>query len=901
MRHFPAKTLATLLIISMLVSLFSVAFAASDGDFNYDNLADGTVMITKYTGSASAITIPEAIAGKPVTAIGERAFRYAKINSIVIPGSVNSVGLKAFLGCESLKSVVFEASDASLEIGDYAFDGDTSLVTVDIGAKSINLHERAFRYCSALQFINFTNSPSALSVGEKAFLSCTSLLSFDVPDTVPSLYIGAYAFDGATALQTVHLSGETIKLDERAFRYCESIKEVSFSEGVKNLTIGDKAFLGCNQIANFVIPDTTTELTIGEYAFDGGSSLSAITLGTGNVRIGERAFRYCDSLTKLLIPSGNISIGEKAFLGCNNLTLYGTVGSTAEQYASSNRINFADSVLYTPVALANVDVVLPDNTNVVTEVSPNPAPVDAPQEWTCPNCGNTATGNFCNNCGTARPAEVATTTVPTAAPTATPTLEPINTSDSKHLQFIRNYVGLNAASVGYTSLGGDRMDQYGACYIEISFITDDGTFIDIEDDAQLQQFVVIGQNPAPNSEIHITYQTDSAGKEYSNLTETQSYESIDLYVKRIGSSTEMADFGEIIPLQSSPDKYTRYVRNYVGKNLASVGYTSLGGDRMDAYGAGYVELVFITPDGAFIDISDSAIMQEYVVVAQNYAPNSEIQFIFQKDSKGKEYSNLVDSQTIEQIDLYVVKRSELPYVAPVMTVIKAASDRRTYYIRDYVGKNVANVGYTSLGGTRNDKYGAAYIQFVFVTDDGAYIDPSDEDQMKQYVVTGQDVAPNSEMKLIYMTNSKGEEYSNLIESQTYKKITLYVKKIETTAPAGADQINRSNTITEEPSPVVTSTPVPSANEETVNVTLTSGRTVSIRKSVKEALDAYETFMDGYKDAMTKISDGDFTGYMTFMTQYEELMEKVGDMEDDLTEDESWYYYEVSMRVLQKMY
>ena len=24
-------------------------------------------------------------------------------------------------------------------------------------------------------------------------------------------------------------------------------------------------------------------------------------------------------------------------------------------------------------------------------------------EWTCPNCGNSATGNFCNNCGTARP------------------------------------------------------------------------------------------------------------------------------------------------------------------------------------------------------------------------------------------------------------------------------------------------------------------------------------------------------------------------------------------------------------------------------------------------------------------------------------------------------------------
>lgn len=902
MKKTSAKFAASIFVLLAIIVSATIGFAASSGEFNYNVLTDGTVSITKFTGSSSVVVIPDTIDGKVVSTIGERAFRYAKITSITIPGSVKKVDLKAFLGCESLTAVVFQSGDNEIEIGDYAFDGCTELVAVEIGAKGINLHERAFRYCSSLQAVTFTNSPTSLSVGEKAFLGCTGLLLFDVPDTVPSLEIGAYAFDGATALQKVHLSGEKIKLDERAFRYCESIKEVSFSDGTKSLAIGDKAFLGCNKMVNFIIPDTTTELTIGEYAFDGGSSLSAVTLGTGNVRIGERAFRYCDSLTKLLIPSGNVSIGEKAFLGCNKLTLYGDVGSTAEQYARSNRINFADSNSYSPVALASVEVAIPDNnTNSTAGEAPNTPSVIISQEWTCPNCGNTATGNFCNNCGTARPTEAETTATPTAVPTTAPTAAPINTSDSKHLQYIRNYVGLNALSVGYTSLGGDRMDQYGACYIEISFITEDGTFIDIENDAQLQQYVVIGQNPAPNSEIHITYQKDSTGKEYSNLTETQSFESIDLYVKRVGSSTEMTDFGEVIPLLSSPDKYTRFVRNYVGKNLASVGYTSLGGDRMDAYGAGYVELVFITPDGTFIDINESAQMQEYVVVAQNYAPNTEMHFIFQKDSNGKEYSNLIDSQTIEQIDLYVVKRSELPYAAPAMTAIKAASDRRTYYIRDYVGKNVANVGYTSLGGTRNDKYGAAYIQFVFVTDDGAYIDPSDEEQMKQYVVTGQDVAPNSEMKLIYMTNSKGEEYSNLIESQTYNKITLYVKRIETAAPTSADQISRANNATDESLPVVTATPAPSANEETVSVTLASGRTVSIRKSVKEALDVYESFMDGYKDAMTKISDGDFTGYLAFMEKYEELMNKVGDMEDDLTEDESWYYYEVSMRVLEKMY
>ena len=43
-----------------------------------------------------------------------------------------------------------------------------------------------------------------------------------------------------------------------------------------------------------------------------------------------------------------------------------------------------------------------------------------------------------------------------------------------------------------------------------------------------------------------------------------------------------------ITIKESPDKYTWYIKNYVGKNCASIGYTSMGGDRMDSYGGGYI-------------------------------------------------------------------------------------------------------------------------------------------------------------------------------------------------------------------------------------------------------------------------------------------------------------------------
>ena len=57
-----------------------------------------------------------------------------------------------------------------------------------------------------------------------------------------------------------------------------------------------------------------------------------------------------------------------------------------------------------------------------------------------------------------------------------------------------------------------------------------------------------------------------------------------------------------IEIKTSPDKYTWYVKNYVGKNLASVGYTSMGGDRMDSYGNGYIQLVLLTINGEYVDI-----------------------------------------------------------------------------------------------------------------------------------------------------------------------------------------------------------------------------------------------------------------------------------------------------------
>ena len=76
-----------------------------------------------------------------------------------------------------------------------------------------------------------------------------------------------------------------------------------------------------------IIPDTIelkevpyNVTSIGESAFEGCSSLSAITIPNSVTSIGESAFEGCSSLNAITIPASVTSIGVHAFKGCSSLT-----------------------------------------------------------------------------------------------------------------------------------------------------------------------------------------------------------------------------------------------------------------------------------------------------------------------------------------------------------------------------------------------------------------------------------------------------------------------------------------------------------------------------------------------------------------------------------------------------
>lgn len=234
-----------------------------------------------------------------------------------------------------------------------------------------------------------------------------------------------------------------------------------------------------------------------------------------------------------------------------------------------------------------------------------------------------------------------------------------------------------------------------------------------------------------------------------------------------------------VQIKKSPDKYTHYVKNYVGMNAANVGYMAMDGRRHDEYGNGVNPvIVFVTPDGTHIDSSDSEskLLRKYRVSNQNVAPNTKIKSTFDKDEDGTEY-DLTVWNSIYEIVLAVDEVGKSGNSID-MTKIKASPNNTTAYIRDYVGRNLADCGYVSLAGKFVDGYtGGSYVQLDVNANDGSYVDVSDSKSLSQYRVTAQSVEPNTELTFEHEKDEDGEEYANLAINQSISSITLNVEKV----------------------------------------------------------------------------------------------------------------------------
>ena len=337
------------------------------GDFQYEENEDGTITVTRYIGENTKVVIPEQIAGKSVTVIGDSAF-YCRsdLTSIDIPDSVTIIESGAFTDCTSLTSI--EIPDGVTSIEASLFFECKNLVSVKIPDSVTSIGDSAFYLCESLKSIKIPNSVTVIkggwsfygcssmtsiemsdnvtSIGESAFGGCESLTSIEIPDGVTS--IGKYAFNGCMGLTGIEIPDSVTSIEDGAFRGCVGLKSIVVGQGNTEYTspgnnciiekssntllrgcdstiipnsvtsIGNYAFSCCTKMVSIKIPNGVT--SIGDCAFEGCSSLKSIDIPNSVTSIGCEAFRSCSSLTSIQIPDSVTSIGKYAFELCSNLT-----------------------------------------------------------------------------------------------------------------------------------------------------------------------------------------------------------------------------------------------------------------------------------------------------------------------------------------------------------------------------------------------------------------------------------------------------------------------------------------------------------------------------------------------------------------------------------------------------
>jgi len=354
------------------------AKAATAGDFEYTENTTG-VSITKYSGSASSLTIPSSINGKPVVSID--GFRNCvSLTSVVIPATVKRINSYTFDGCSNLQSI--SLTEGLSTIKDCAFIGCIGLTNLTIPATVTELDEDAFINCTSLSNVTVqkNNSNYASVDGILYNKSITRLIlypnaksgdSYTMPNTVTSY--SNYAFNGNTKLSTLTLSNGITVVGDSDFaetslttlnfpasvssigayifdapsscvninvnvnnKYYRSVDGVLFNKNMTTLicypssksgtdyivpkTVKNfiySVFEECRYLKEVYLPSGLTYLE--NATFNNCKNLTTIHFPSKLTSIGSYVFNGCTSLTNITIPSSVTSIKDNAFLDCTNL------------------------------------------------------------------------------------------------------------------------------------------------------------------------------------------------------------------------------------------------------------------------------------------------------------------------------------------------------------------------------------------------------------------------------------------------------------------------------------------------------------------------------------------------------------------------------------------------------
>lgn len=329
------------------VAAYAVTAFTQDS-IRYD-VSSGDAVVTGCADSVTKLVIPATVTEGDkeykVVGIQEHAFDWANHRSLALE-TVDLGGLP-------------------LEIGEYAFRGQTSLTTVNGMDNITAIGNYMFTACSALTSV--ADLSKVTSVGIQAFMNCSSLttlegLNFSALTSIRqeafnnmksfSLELGEHTFDALESLgirafaNTTGITG-TVVLPESITEIPENAFSSTGITGVdwSHITvIGKSAFSKCAGLTKLHLSDSVT--SIGESAFSGSGLTGELQLPNSITSIGNNAFKDVKIEGDLVLPNALNFLGTYAFRGTaiSSVTFPGTLKNIGN-YAFYNCPNLSGTLI----------------------------------------------------------------------------------------------------------------------------------------------------------------------------------------------------------------------------------------------------------------------------------------------------------------------------------------------------------------------------------------------------------------------------------------------------------------------------------------------------------------------------------------------------------------------------
>ena len=282
---------ATAVLSAGILLLLTVVIGFQTKAKGEDDFRINGTILTAYVGTDTFVSVPST-----VTSIGEGAFEgNTTLQSIELPDSLREIGYNAFGDCTALTSVTIP--DSVTKVGPGAFKGCSALTLADLGAGISSWGSGVFNDCTSLSKV--------IVDGNNNYL----------------LYYNGALYNGDMSMLYQVLAGRT----GDSYAMPDEVKEID-----------TYAFWNQQNIKNVKVSPNVTE--IPSYAMSSMGSVENVILPDSVSSIAEKAFANNTTLKQVMIPASVNRIQDNAFANSPNVKILTTKNSTADQFGQKQKI-----------------------------------------------------------------------------------------------------------------------------------------------------------------------------------------------------------------------------------------------------------------------------------------------------------------------------------------------------------------------------------------------------------------------------------------------------------------------------------------------------------------------------------------------------------------------------------